>query len=161
MMVRFVFLLSLFCLLPSGIQAGDDLPLPRFVSIKSEKANIRTGPGKRYPIKWEVVRKNTPVEVISEFEQWRRIRDVTGDEGWIYQGMLSGARFAIVQSSGTLILRRSDNADSSPVAKLEQGVSVRLKACVREWCEVEKDKISGWLPRGSLWGVYPTENFNR
>ena len=137
------------------MHAAEELSLPRFVSIKSGEANIRTGPGKRYPIKWEVTRKNMPVEVITEFEQWRKIRDISGDEGWVHQSMLSGTRFVILESAQ--ILRRSDSPSSRPTAKLESGVTARLKTCTEEWCEIQVNDVSGWVPRSEIWGVYPHE----
>lgn len=142
------------------LNASEELPVPRFVTIKSETANIRTGPGKRYPIKWEITRKGIPVEVISEFEQWRKIRDFQGEEGWIFQTMLSGARAIVVQSKPQ-ILRKSDSASSRPIAKLDVGVIAKLKSCTKEWCNIEKDELEGWLPRASVWGVYPNESLNR
>ena len=158
MELRIFFLLSLL-LFPLCSSAADELTLPRFVSIKSGEANIRTGPGKRYPIKWEITRKNIPVEVLSEFEQWRKIRDISGDEGWVHQGMLSSNRFVILQSAQ--ILRRSDSQSSRPVAKLESNVSMKLKTCTSDWCEVEVNDVSGWAPRNELWGVYSHEIFHK
>ena len=149
----FLFLTQLF--LPLYLQAADEAALPRFVSIKSGDANIRTGPGKRYPIKWQISRKNVPVEVLAEFEQWRKIRDVSGDEGWVHQSMLSSNRFVILQSQQ--ILRKSDSQSSRPVAKLEAGFIAKLKTCTEEWCQVEVNDISGWALRSGVWGVYAHE----
>ena len=47
--------------------------VPRFVSLDAEKVNLRTGPGQRYPIDWVLTRRDMPVEVIAQFENWRRI----------------------------------------------------------------------------------------
>lgn len=155
----FILLLLLY-LLVSPAQASQDLPVPRFVTIKSETANMRTGPGTRYPIKWEITRKGIPVEVISEFEQWRKVRDFQGEEGWIFNTMLSGARAVVIQSKPQ-ILRKSDSASSRPIAKLDVGVVAALKSCTKEWCNIKKDELEGWLPRKSVWGVYPNESFER
>lgn len=140
--------------------AAEESVLPRFVTIKSEAANIRTGPGKRYPIKWEITQKGIPVEIVSEFEQWRKIRDFQGDGGWVFHSMLSGARSVIIQSSPQ-ILHKSDSASSRPVAKLDVGVVARLKSCTKEWCNIEKDELEGWVSRSALWGVYPNETLNK
>lgn len=150
----FLLFVVLQLFFPPCLQAAEPT-LPRFVSIKSDDANIRTGPGKRYPVKWQITRKNVPVEVITEFEQWRKIRDVSGDEGWVHQGMLSSNRYVIFESQQ--VVRRSDSQSSRPVAKLESGVIARLKTCTEEWCQVEVNDISGWAPRKDIWGVYPHE----
>jgi SH3-like domain-containing protein len=155
MMVRLFFLVSLL-LAPFCIIAAEELALPRFVSIKANDANIRTGPGKRYPLKWQISRKNVPVEVLTEFEQWRKIRDVSGDEGWVHQSILSGNRYIILESEQ--IMRRSDSKSSRPTAKLEAGVIARLKTCTPEWCQIEVNEVAGWVPRKSVWGVYTHEN---
>jgi len=47
------FCLCLVLLMVATSAAADDtdkLPVPRFVSIGSDRANVRTGPGERYPI---------------------------------------------------------------------------------------------------------------
>lgn len=75
---------------PSG------LPLPRFVSLKSAKVNSRTGPGVNYAIEWLYLKAGLPVEILQEYDNWRRIRDSEGSEGWINQTLLSGKRTAIV-----------------------------------------------------------------
>ncbi|MEH6546060.1 MAG: SH3 domain-containing protein, partial [Sneathiella sp.] len=72
------------------------MPLPRFVSLSSNKVNVRTGPGTRYPITWVFVRRGWPVEVIAEYELWRRIRDVDGSTGWVHKGLLSSRRTLII-----------------------------------------------------------------
>ncbi len=75
---------------PSG------LPLPRFVSLKAEKVNVRRGPSSDHAVAWVFQRKGMPVEIVAEFDNWRRIRDSDGEEGWILQNMLSGRRTAVV-----------------------------------------------------------------
>lgn len=155
-----LLIVIVFLGLHQSVRAADELPVPRFVTIKTDNANIRTGPGKRYPIKWEIIRAGVPVEVVSEFEQWRKIRDFQGEEGWIFYTMLSGMRAVVIQSKPQ-ILRKSDSASSRPIAKLDVGVIASLKSCTTEWCKVEKDDLDGWVPRSALWGVYPHESLNR
>src|SRR5258708_28049028 len=76
--------------------AANTGPLPRYLSLRSDEVNLRTGPGVRYPVDWVLQRRNMPVEVLAEFENWRKIRDWQGTEGWVHQSMLSGRRYAIV-----------------------------------------------------------------
>lgn len=134
------------------------LPLPRFVSLRSDEVNLRTGPGIRYPIDWNYARRDLPVEVIAEFEAWRKIRDWQGTEGWVHQSMLSGRRMMVVIGAPRS-LRASDADSAEPVAIVEPGVLGRLVQCPRnrDFCRVEVGQIQGWLRRDELWGVYKGE----
>ena len=75
---------------------ADPLPIPRYVSLKSDEVNVRTGPGVQYPIEWVFTRRHMPVEVIEQYEYWRKIRDVEGTTGWVHNSMISGKRSALV-----------------------------------------------------------------
>jgi SH3-like domain-containing protein len=147
-------------ILPVAAPAGETsgLPLPRFVSLRSDEVNLRTGPGVRYPIDWIYSRKDLPVEVIAEFEAWRKIRDWQGSEGWVHQSMLSGRRMMVVIGNPRS-LRTSDADAADPVAVLEAGVLGRLVQCPRnrDFCRVEIGQVHGWLRRDEIWGVYKGE----
>lgn len=136
------------------------LPVPRFVSLRTNPVNLRIGPGVRYQIDWVYVRKGLPVEVIAEFETWRRIRDPDGAEGWVHQSMLSGRRAAVVTATaGPIPLHKSDGEPAAVAAMVEPGVVVALQRCPSGGtaCRVEVAGHQGWLPRTALWGLYPTE----
>src|SRR5215475_1432117 len=77
---------------------GSGLPIPRFASLRSDEVNVRTGPGPRYPIDWVFKRKGMPIEIVAEYENWRKIRDFQGASGWVYQGLLTGKRSFIIPS---------------------------------------------------------------
>jgi SH3-like domain-containing protein len=132
------------------------LPIPRFVSLRADEVNLRTGPGVRYPVDWVMQRRGLPVEVVAEFEAWRKIRDQEGVEGWVNKAMLSGRRTILV-TGDVRTLRRSRSADAPAVARMEPGVVARLVKCDESWCKVEVESYDGWLPRGELWGLYPGE----
>jgi SH3-like domain-containing protein len=136
--------------------AEKSLPVPRFVTLKSDQVNVRTGPGDRYPIDWVFTRKDMPVEIVAEFEHWRKIRDIDGTEGWVHQRMLAGRRTVIVKDS-LRFLYRSPDIRTDYVARVEPGVIARLQECKGPWCRVEVQGIAGWLHRDEIWGVYPDE----
>jgi SH3-like domain-containing protein len=141
---------------PKGAAAG--LPIPRFVSLRTNPINLRTGPGVRYPVDWVYVRRYLPVEVIGEFDTWRQIRDPDGAEGWVHQSMLSGKRAAIVTKQPRPLKRTGEDA-AETITTLEQGVIVNVQRCPAEtpYCRVEVDGQQGWLKRDQFWGVYPDE----
>lgn len=133
--------------------------LPRFVSLKSNETNLRTGPSKNYPIKWVIKSKGEPVEVVSEFEQWREIKDKDGDSGWVHETMLSGNRYVVVTGDSSQFLYRNDDGEKK-IAKIDPGVRARLLKCNENRCYVSIDKHKGWVVRETLWGIYKTETFD-
>lgn len=141
-----------------GIDSG--LPLPRFVSLAAEKVNARTGPGSRYPIAWQYQRRGLPVEVVAEYEYWRRIRDHDGTETWVHKNLTSGKRYAVIEG-GMRSLYRKPDADTDVLLTAETGVQARLRKCPDAmWCQVEIAGTRGWMPRSYLWGLYPAEVFD-
>jgi SH3-like domain-containing protein len=133
-------------------------PLPRFVSLRATVVNLRTGPGVRYPVDWVYESKYLPIEVIAEFENWRKVRDVQGTQGWIHQSMLSSRRMFIIISK-MQTLRKKDETKSLAIAKLATNVIGELKRCPVSsgWCEVSAGGHKGWLRRVDFWGVYAQE----
>jgi SH3-like domain-containing protein len=150
--------LAAAALLALAVAAADAAPkqLPRFATLRADEVNLRTGPGERYPIDWVLIRKGLPVEIVEEFDVWRKVRDFQGSEGWVHQRMLTGARNVLVEG-GVRVLRVEPDAGSPPVARVEAGVVARLIECRGLWCRVEAQGIKGWLKRDEVWGVYPDE----
>jgi SH3-like domain-containing protein len=139
-----------------SIGSETNLPIPRFVSLRSNEVNLRTGPGTTYPVDWVYVRRDLPVEVIAEFDVWRKIRDWQGTVGWVHQSMLDGRR--TVRISGMeRVLRREPDAGAAIVARLAAGVIGRLLECRDDWCRIDAQGYRGWLRRDEFWGVYPDE----
>jgi SH3-like domain-containing protein len=147
---------------------GSGLPVPRFVSLKSDRVNMRKGPGTDYPTAWVYRRAGLPLEVIKEFEGWRQVRDAEGIAGWVLQSFLSGRRTALVlpweikpgAPPPKVELRRSDSSYSRPVAMIEAGVIANLSSCDGRWCRVSIDKFHGYIEQKKLWGVYEGEVVN-
>ena len=139
---------------PAHGQTG--LPLPRFVSLRSDEVNVRAGPGTRYPIAWTFVRAGLPLEVVAEFDVWRKIRDMDGAEGWVHTSLLSGERTAVILGSVRTLISSPD-AGGIPVVSAEPGVVGKVLECKGAWCRLEVAKRRGWLPRDQIWGTYPNE----
>jgi SH3-like domain-containing protein len=136
------------------------LPVPRFVSLKSDRVNVRSGPNKDQEVRWVYTRAGMPVEITAEFENWRRIRDWEGSEGWVYHSLLSGKRTAVVvpKSKDELVplYERSDDK-SALAAQLQSGVVGTLKSCTGTWCEFAGKNFDGWILQDRVWGAYPNE----
>lgn len=146
-----------------------NLPLPRYVSLKTDKVNMRGGPSKDHATRWVYERAGLPVEVIAEFDNWRRIRDSDGEDGWVWHSLLSGRRTALVapweRGGGPIALRARDSETAALVARLQPGVVVTVEGCSGDWCRVAaggpgRSETAGWMTQEHLWGVYPGELVN-
>jgi len=130
--------------------------LPRFESLRADKVNLRTGPGDQYPIEWVLKRRDMPVEILVAVEHWRKIRDWEGTLGWVHEKMVHTRRAAMV-TGGTRALHQNPAPTAPIVARAEAGVIGRLLECQGGWCRIEAGDYSGWVQRGEIWGVYPSE----
>ncbi len=148
-----------------GAAGASGLPVPRFVSLKSDRVNLRSGPGTDYPTTWVFRRAGMPVEVIKEFEAWRQVRDAEGATGWVLSAMLSGRRTALVvpwevkpgQPAPEVALKDADRDGARPVAMIEAGVIANIRSCDKRWCSVVVAEFKGYVEQNKLWGVYPDE----
>jgi len=141
---------------------GTGLPLPRFVSLKSNDVNVRRGPGQEYDVAYTYVRAGLPVEITQEFDNWRKIRDSDGVEGWVFHSLLAGKRTALVapwEKSGTIAAHARADAKAAVVAYLEPKVIAEVLECTGTWCEISVKGYEGWIEQERLWGAYPGESF--
>ncbi len=144
-------------------EAADDtesgLAVPRMVSLRSNLINARSGPGARYPIEWVYMQKGAPVEIIAEFELWRKIKDWQGSESWVHKSMLSGRRTVKVITPGENNLYEKADYKSQVIAKVEDEVVGEVLKCPADidFCRVRFDSVEGWLPKSAMFGVYAKE----
>ena len=156
-------LIALLTLLPvaEAQTNGSGLPIPRFVSLASGEVNVRTGPGRRYPIRFVYKRHGTPVEITAEFKYWRRIRDADGDEGWVHKSLLSGRRTALIVTT-VQALKNAPEPAAPTILRAEPGVIGRLVECEKasNWCRIEIENMTAWARRDQFFGSYPDEAVN-
>lgn len=144
--------------IPEGPTRGPEtnLPLPRFVSLSTDRGNVRRGPSLSHRIDWVFLRRDMPLQVTAEYGHWRRVTDREGVGGWMHYAMLSGVRTVIVDAE-LLDLRSRPQENATVVAQIEGGVVARLLECRPEWCELSAGGYKGWAPKSRLWGVAPDE----
>ena len=159
----FLALLAMGCAAPAMAQSigkASGLPLPRYVSLKSDHVNLREGPTKAHRTAWVFQRAGLPVEITAEAETWYRIRDSEGAEGWVLHSLLSGRRTALVApwKKGEMmkLFAKADEA-SETVALLQPAVIANIRSCDGAWCRVRGEGFDGYIQQGNLWGVYPQE----
>ena len=152
-----LILISFSYSISSSVANKDKLPVPRFVSIKFNEVNVRTGPAKDCPIEWVFIKKGEPVEIIAEYEEWRKVRDINGEGGWAHANVLSGHRFVVITASNLLPMLGSPGKYDDIIAKLSPGLRCSLKKCKQDWCLIKCKEYKGWVSKKHLWGIYPEE----
>ena len=133
-----------------------NLPLPRYVSLKTDQGNVRRGPSLSHRIDWVYKRRDLPLRITAEHGHWRRVEDRDGMGGWGHYSLLSGTRTVLVEQD-MLQLHVNPDPRAAVVARLELGVVARLGECTLEWCELRSGGFTGWAPKVRLWGVGPKE----
>ncbi len=156
-MFKIILIISLFLSLNSyakkGVVTGFDLP--RFVSLKSNEINLRVGPSINYPIKIKYIKKNLPIEIIDEFDNWRKVRDHQNNTGWIKKGLLKGDRYVLTG------IKNNVKVFNRPLGKeigiIKKNNILKLEKCLKNWCYIKNKNIKGWLLKEDIWGVYKKE----
>lgn len=131
---------------------GSGLPVPRFVTLKFNEANMRTGPGSEYPVLWQYTQTGLPMLVDAEFGVWRKVVDHEGTTGWMHGSVLSLRRMALV-INGTARVYEDPDDNSKVLAVAERGALLELQSCPAAWCKVATDDVRGWMPRTAIWGL--------
>ncbi|OPZ78275.1 MAG: Bacterial SH3 domain protein [Alphaproteobacteria bacterium ADurb.Bin438] len=139
---------------------ASQLPIPRFVSTRYNEVNIRSGPGLRYPIVWVYKQNNMPLEIIGEFDVWRKVKDIDGDEGWVNKNMLTGRRNFMVSNESGAFLYQKEVKGFVKMAILEQGVMGKIIKChsLDDYCYVNVSDFEGFIKRLDIFGVYNYED---
>ena len=138
--------------LTAGPVAAQPKEFPRYASVKKGEVNVRSGPGNQYPILWVYQWTGYPVQLLTRYDNYFKIRDVEGEEGWVYIGMVSGRQTGLVGGKHPVALYRDNNPASDVVARLAPGVVVTLEdtPCTGPYCEVEVDGTGGWVAKSVL-----------
>ena len=136
---------------------GSGLPVPRFGTLKFDEANLRTGPGREYPVLWQYRKAGLPLLVDAEFGIWRKVVDHEGTSGWIHGAGLSLKRMALVRAHMAEI-HDDDDPDSQVIALAERNALVNLESCPRVWCRISTETVKGWIRRQALWGLLADES---
>jgi len=132
---------------PSGF------PVPRYVSLKFNKVNGRTGPSLEHPIAWQYQKRGMPMIIVAETEMWRKVRDINGDESWMRKPALSGDRTVVVLENVDMHTKPRETSRVTAIA--ERNALLYLEHCAESgYCKVRsKTGFKGWVPRYKLWGA--------
>ena len=124
-----------------------------FVSLRSSKTNVRSGPSTIYPVKFTYKLRSIPLTVINEYDNWNEIRDYEGQTGWISKNLLSKNRTLMIRTNKKNISMHSkQNEKSRIIYKLENNVIGNFVKCSKEWCKIEIDDKLGWVKKRFIYG---------
>lgn len=166
-----IFIFSLNCFADEGAVTG--LPVPRFVVLKANETNLRKGPHVNYPKVWTYKQRGYPLKVVAEFENWRKLQDIDGHEGWVHENLITGTRnvaviknnikrqdfpYALPANEAIIFLHPDEH--SYPMARAQLGLIGKVKKCNTHWCQIKFQGATGWMQKSNLWGVFDEETIN-
>ncbi len=159
MQIIIVFISIIFFYQASNANIGKEtgLEIPRYVSLKSDDANIRVGPSKNYPIKIKYIIKNYPLKVLEEYEDWRKVEDFKKNIGWIHKSLISGTRTGIVVSNNNKTIKLLNTLGGDLIGEIGKGNIIFLEKCKIDWCLVSSGNYKGWIDKKYIWGVNEKE----
>mgnify|MGYP001394343384 CR=1 FL=1 len=143
----------------SNAEIGEEtgLEIPRYISLKSNDANIRVGPSKNYPIVIKYINKNYPLKIIEEHKEWRRVVDFKNNNGWIHKSLISGIRTGIVLSKDRNHIEVYNSVNGNIIGKIGYGNIVYLEKCKIDWCLISLNNSKGWVNKKYIWGIKEKE----
>ena len=159
MQIVMAFILIIIFSQASNADIGKEtgLEIPRYVSLKSNDANIRVGPSKNYPIEIKYIKKNYPLKVLEEYEEWRKVEDFKKNIGWIHKSLISGTRTGIVLSNDDKTIKLLNTLDGDIIGEIGKGNIVSLEKCKTDWCLISSGNYKGWIDKKYIWGVKEKE----
>ena len=153
-----VSILTFFACVVHAKEGSSSANLSKFATIKASQVNARVGPGLQYPVCLLYTNKGEPVEIISEFNHWRQIKDFDGEKSWVHVSLLSRNRAIIVNSLKPVNLYAKPVYGAKVVGIVQPKVRCDfLNYCSQDFCKVKCAKYKGWLMRKDLWGIAPAE----
>jgi SH3-like domain-containing protein len=142
-----------------ALAADQPSPLPRFASLSRDQVFMREGPTYKHRILWVYHRKGLPVEIVGQFDVWRRVRDSEGTTGWVHSTMIAETRTVLVTAKRPVPVYRADDERSQILALAQPGVVAKLETCTTDLCEIDASGTEGWIEKKNIWGVKADESF--
>ena len=134
--------------------------LPRFVSTKSDESNLRVGANIDYPILLTYKVKNFPLKIIDEYEIWRKVIDIDGNQGWMHKSLLQSNRYGIIKTAHEQGVQIYNKPEGVVVGKVGNRNIVKINKCFNLWCHISLNNHQGWINKINVWGVDKSESYN-
>ncbi len=157
-----ILALLIICLDIKASETGTvtGLELPRYVSLKSDDANIRVGPSKNYPINLKYIIKNFPLLIIDEYKDWRKVSDFQNNTGWIHRSLITGQRYGLIISKDDEKINILNSENGIIIGEIFIDNLVEIRKCKINTCYIAVENESGWVSKKNIWGVKDNEVYN-
>ncbi len=120
-----------------------------FVSVNNDDVNLRSGPGTKYSVLYELP-AGYPLKVVSRKGEWLKVSDFENDQGWIYTPLVSQARYVIVTVKEGNV-RSGPGVNTDKVGTVSREVILKQVKREGDWIKVAHPKLNGWVHRKLVW----------
>ena len=122
-----------------------------YLSVTTDNANVRTGPGVNYPVTMELF-QGYPLKVLKQEGEWYNVTDFENDSGWIHNSIVKTNDSVIVDAKQSVNMRSGPSTKDSIVADVERGVVLKKLDTQGKWVKVQHSSGTvGWIYGPLLW----------
>lgn len=145
-LLKMFFALGCTCLLTATSAFAAD-----YLSITTDNANVRTGPGTNYPASMELF-QGYPLKVEEKKGDWYRVTDYENDSGWVHDSIVKKGDTVIVNAKDSINMRSGPSTDDAVVADVERGVVLTKLSEDGKWAKVRHSGGTiGYIYAPLLW----------
>jgi len=122
-----------------------------YLSITTDNANVRTGPGTNYPASMELF-QGYPLKVEKKDGDWYKVSDFEKDTGWVHESIVKKGDTVIVNATSSINMRSGPSTKDPIVADVERGVVLTKISEQGQWTQVRHSSgTTGWVYSPLLW----------
>jgi SH3-like domain-containing protein len=119
-------------------------------TVSVDKCNVRSGPGEKFEVIWQV-EKYYPIDIVESKGEWRFFRDVEGDEGWIHADLIEKVESVVIKKDKCNI-RSGPGTNFSITFVAEKGIPFKVVNRKNQWIQIEHaDGDKGWVHESLVW----------
>ena len=142
---KIVGLITLLFLLSSACAIANERR-----SINKAIANVRSGPGTDYEIKWKV-EKYHPIIILKKKGDWYQYEDFEKDRAWVHESLL-GKENSIITIKDDCNVRSGPGTNYEIVFKVLRGVPFKVLDKKDNWLKVKHAYgDQGWIYKTLVW----------
>ncbi len=120
------------------------------LSVASSIANIRSGPGTKHDVLWQVA-KYHPVLVLKKSGKWYHFRDFEGDKGWIHKSLVHKIP-SVITNKENCNVRSGPGTKYKILFATEKGIPFKILKRKGNWIYVQHaDGDKGWIHKSLIW----------